>query len=408
MTGDGWVLTGIGALVTNRPDLGGGGWGMVPGGAVAVLGGRVAWAGRAADLPEAFAALPRRDAGGRSVLPGFVDAHTHLVFAGDRAAEFAARLEGRTYEDTLAAGGGIMATVRATRAATVEALVADSLARARRMLAAGTTTVEVKSGYGLEPATERRMLAAAARVGVESGIEVIPSFLGAHVVPPEWAADRAGYLRLVEEEMLPACAPLARFCDVFCDRGAFSVEEARRILTAASSHGLAPRLHAEQLAHTGAADLAVELRAASADHLDHVTGSQAARLAAAGVAAVLLPGAALSLRTPPPPARLLWEAGAVVALATDCNPGTSYVETMPFVIALGCLLLGLTIEEAVWGATRGGAIALRLPDRGWLGPGAAADLVVLDADHPAHLAYRPDGHLVAAVFKGGETAAGAL
>lgn len=408
MTGDGWVLTGIGALITNRPDLGGGRWGMLPGGAVAVRGGRVAWAGRAADLPEAFAARPRRDAGGRCVLPGFVDAHTHLVFSGDRAAEFAARLEGRSYEDTLAAGGGIMATVRATRAATDEALVADSLARARRMLAAGTTTVEVKSGYGLEPATERRMLEAAARVGVESGIEVIPTFLGAHVVPPEQAGDRAGYVRLVEEEMLPACAPLARFCDVFCDRGAFSVEEARRVLTAAAAHGLAPRLHAEQLAHTGAADLAVELQAASADHLDHVTGPQAARLAAAGVAAVLLPGAALSMRTPPPPARLLWEAGATVALATDCNPGTSYVETMPFVVALGCLLLGLTVEEAVWGATRGGAIALRLADRGWLGPGAAADLVVLDADHPAHLAYRPDGDVVAAVVKGGEWVAGGL
>lgn len=394
------LVTGIGMLVTNEPRLGRGRCGVRHDAALLVHDGRVGWVGDAGSIPSGAGGTALLDLGGRCVLPGFVDAHTHLVFAGDRSGEFSRRMEGASYEEIRAAGGGIMATVRATREASFDDLLGASRPRAERMLAAGTTTVEIKSGYGLEAGCERRMLEVALRIGEDVGIDVVPTFL-AHTVPAEWNADREGYLRILLEEMLPACAPLARYVDVFCDRGAFSVDETRRILAAAGRAGLRPRLHAEQLAHTGAADLAAELRAASADHLDHLDAGQARRLAAAGTVAVLLPGAMLSLQTAPPPLALLRDAGVTVALATDCNPGTSYVETMPFVIALAVLVLGMTVEEAVWGATRGGALALDEPDKGLLAPGAVADLVVLDADHPAHLAYRPDTPLVETVIRRG-------
>lgn len=392
------LLTGIGELVTNAAEAPGG-LGLVRDAAVAIKDGRVAWAGPAADLPAAHRGLDPFDVAGRAVVPGFVDAHTHLVFAGDRADEFARRLAGESYEGILASGGGIHSTVTATRAASFDELVTAGRERAMRLLRQGTTTVEAKSGYGLDVETEVRMLEAARAVGERTPIDVVPTYLGAHVVPRD--IDRGDYLGLVTGEMLDACVPLARYCDVFCDRGAFTVEEARGVLLAGLEGGLRPRIHAEQLAHTGAARLAAEMGAASADHLDHATAEDAAALREAGVVAVLLPAAAFSMRGPQAPARMLWDAGVTVALATDCNPGTSYVESMPFVIALACLEMGLTPEEALWAATRGGALALEEPDKGRVVEGAVADLAVLDAPSYRHLPYRPGGDLVWAVVKDG-------
>jgi imidazolonepropionase len=397
------LLTGIGELATNRPgsaDL----VGAVPGATVAVRDGRVAWAGPAGDLPAEHRDLPPFDVGGRAVVPGFVDAHTHLVFAGDRSGEFCRRLRGEPYEEILASGGGIHSTVEATRAATFDRLLADASERAWRLVHQGTTTVEVKSGYGLDLTTEVRLLEVAHAVGERVPIDVVATFLGAHVVPR--GASREGYLDLVAGEMLAACAPLARYCDVFCDRGAFSLEEARRILRAGAEQGLRSRIHAEQLAHTGAALLAAELGAASADHLDQATPEDAAALREAGVVGVLLPAASFSLHAPQAPGRMLWDAGVTIALATDCNPGTSYVESMPFVIALACLEMGLTPEEALWAATRGGALALEQLDKGWVVEGAVADLTVLDAPSYRHLPYRPGSELVWAVVKDGAVVVG--
>lgn len=392
------LVTGIGELVTNRPgapDL----VGVVRAAAVAVEGGVVAWAGPEAELPPRFRDLESLDAEGRAVIPGFVDAHTHMVFAGDRADEFAGRLRGESYADILAAGGGIHRTVAATRDAATEDLVASASTLALRMLGHGTTTVEIKSGYGLDTDTERRMLEAARAVGERTPLDVVPTFLGAHAV--DRGLGRAEYVDLVVEGMLPTCAPLARYCDVFCDDGAFTVAEARRVLEAAVAHGLGVRVHAEQLTHTGAARLAAEVGAASADHLDHITDEDALALRDSGTVAVLLPGVSLSMRAPHPPARMLWDTGVTVALATDCNPGSSYIESMPLVVALGVLEMGLTPEEAVWAATRGGALALEMPDRGWLGEGAAGDFVILDAPSHLHLAYRPGATLTRWVVKGG-------
>lgn len=392
------LVTGIGELVTNRPgssDL----VGVIRDAAVAIETSAVAWVGPEAELPDRFRNRETLDAGGRAAIPGFVDAHTHMVFAGDRADEFARRLRGESYADILANGGGIHATVEATRAAGMEELVASASALALRMLRQGTTTAEIKSGYGLDTETERRMLEVALAVGEETPLDVVPTFLGAHVVAR--GVDRAEYVDLVIEEMLPACAPLARYCDVFCDEGAFTVDESRRLLAAAATHGLGARVHAEQLAHTGAARLAAEVGAASADHLDHATEEDAVGLRDSGTVAVLLPGASLSMRTPHPPARMLWDVGVTVALATDCNPGSSFVESMPLVVALGALEIGLTPEEATWAATRGGALALEMPNRGWLGEGTAGDLVLLDAPSHLHLTYRPGTALTWQVVKGG-------
>jgi len=402
MSGD-LLLTGIGELVTNSPgpdDL----LGVVHDAAVAVTGGTVGWSGPQADLPDRYRDGPSLDVDGRAVIPGFVDAHTHLVFAGDRSDEFARRLRGESYEQILEAGGGIHATVAATRQASDAALIGDAVARVGRMLASGTTTVEVKSGYGLNTATEVRMLEAAAAVGTASPMDVVPTFLGAHVV--DRGVDRSEYLRLVVEEMLPACAPLARFCDVFADEGAFSVEEAGIVLEAGIAHGLRPRIHAEQLAHTGSTALAAGLGAVSADHLDHATREDALALREANTTAVLLPGASFSMRSPQAPGRMLWDAGVTVALATDCNPGTSYVESMPMVVAIACLDMGLSPAEALWSATRGGALALEMPDRGWIGEGSVGDLVVLDAPSHLHLPYRPGAALVSRVVKAGEIVVG--
>jgi imidazolonepropionase len=274
------------------------------------------------------------------------------------------------------------------------------------MLAHGTTTVEIKSGYGLDVPTELRMLEAATALGNLLPIDTVGTFLGAHVVPEEFADDREGYVRLVEEEMLPLLAPLARYCDVFCDRGAFTVAEARQVLEAGKRYGLKPKVHAEQLGATGAARLAAEVGAVSADHLDHIDTEGAAALAAAGTVATLLPAASFSMRAAQAPARLLWDAGVTVAIATDCNPGTAYVESMQFVVAIAALEMGLSPAEALWAATRGGALALEEPDKGWIGAGAVADLVVLDAPSSVHIPYRPGSNLVWKVIKDGVVVAG--
>ncbi|MDP1806441.1 MAG: imidazolonepropionase, partial [Acidimicrobiales bacterium] len=351
----------------------------------------VAWIGAAADLPAGDEAI---DAGGRAVIPGFVDAHTHLVFAGDRADEFAARLAGRPYE-----AGGIMRTVEATRAAPFESLVDETVRRADSCLAGGTTTIEVKSGYGLDVASERRLLEAVAAAAERTAAELVPTFLGAHLAPDP------SYVDLVVEEMLPACAGLAISCDAFCDVGALTVEQSRRVLEAGRRHGMAPRIHAEELAWTGGAQLAAELGCLSADHLVHATEDDARALAAAGVVAVLLPSTSFCLGSAYAPARMLLDAGAEVALATDCNPGTSYTTSMPFVIALACSAYGLSADEAVRAATEGGARALGRSDIGHLRAGGLGDLVVLAGDHWVDLAYHPGMPVIAAVVKDGAVVA---
>jgi imidazolonepropionase len=390
----------IGSLTTNDPALGGL-LGLVADAAVAVVDGFVSWVGPEVDTPTEYRDLPRLDAGGGAVLPGFVDPHTHLVFAGDRSDEFARRLRGESYEEILAAGGGILSTVEATRATSEDDLYEAAAERVWRMLENGTTTVEVKSGYGLDVATEEKMLRVVRRLDESLPIDVIPTFLGAHVVPAAYREDRDAYVDLVCGEMLDACAPLARFCDVFNDEAAFTVAETRRILEAAKTRGLGIRIHADQLGRVGAANLAADLSAASADHLDHATNEDLAAMRDAGTSAVLLPAVSFSMRLPYPDGRRVWDSGVTVALATDCNPGTAYVESMPFVIALAALNMGLTPDEAVWAATRGSARSLNLDDRGHLIPGAVADLVILDAPTHLHIPYRPDADLVVAVVKRG-------
>ena len=357
-------------------------------------------------MPDEYRDRETIDCDGRAAIPGFVDAHTHLAFGGDRGDEFVRRLEGADYEEILAAGGGIQSTVRATRTTDLADLTTATAARLQRMRLHGTTTVEVKSGYGLEVETEVRQLEAARAAGSAVGIDVVPTFLGAHVVPFDRRDDRDEYVAEVAGPILDACAPLATYCDVFCDQGAFSVEETRTIQAAARGAGLKPRLHANQLGPTGGIELALEIGAVSADHLDYLTDTQVAALSASSTVATLLPTVSLSMRIPQSRGADLWEAGATVAIATDCNPGTSYVENMQVVVAMAVLEMRLTIGQAVWSATRGGAMALELDDRGWIGAGAAADLVILDAPSESHLAYRPGTNLVWKVVKNGRVVVG--
>ncbi len=376
-------LTGIGHLTTNDGDA-------VTDAVVAIEEGRVAYAGPSADAPTAEGAEVV-DCGGRAVIPGFVDAHTHLVFAGDRADEFRRKMDGESYRDIAAAGGGVLSTVYATRAAGEGELLDLAIERVRRMVAAGTTAVEIKSGYGLDTETEVRLLRVARQVGEELDITVRTTFLGAHGFPPE--LDRHAYVRLLVDEMIPAVAGLADYCDAFVEEGVFTVDEARAVLTAAKSAGMGLRVHAEQLGPGGGALLAAELGAVSADHLDYATPEDARALAEAGVAAVLVPGASYMLRGPQAPARMLWDAGCSVAVATDCNPGTSFFEAMGPVISLAVVQMGLTVDQAIWAATRGGALALELEDHGCLTEGSVGNLVVLDCPDPAHIPYRPATNL---------------
>ncbi len=387
------AVTGIGHLTTNLGD-------PITDAVVVIRDGLIEYAGPAGDAPE-VGDIRTLDVEGAAVLPGFVDAHTHLVFAGERSDEFRRKMAGEDYTAILESGGGILSTVRATRTATEDQLFEAGVKRARRMLAGGTTALEVKSGYGLDLETELRILGVARRIGQELGIPVRTTFLGAHAVPPEY--DRDGYVTEMIDTMLPAVVGLADDCDVFIDRGAFTVDEGRAILTRARELGLGLRVHAEQLSHTGAAMLAAELGAMSADHLDHITPDDADALASAGVVAVLTPGASFMMRESHTTGRLLHQAGCDVAIATDCNPGTSYFESMDLIIALAVVQMGLTVEEAIFAATRGGALALGMSDRGVLRSGAPGDLVVLDAPSPAHIAYRPGSRIVARTVIAGDT-----
>ncbi len=371
------IYTGIAELVTNDPsaehELG---LGLVHDAAVVVDGDTVVWVGPAAHAP---AADERHDLGGRTVVPGFVDSHSHLVFAGDRGTEFEARMAGLRYD-----GGGIASTVAATRSASDDELRASLLARMVEARAQGTTTIEVKSGYGLTIEDEARLLRLAGEVTSET------TYLGAHVVPS--GAERDDYLALVTGDMLTACAPLARWIDVFCEPAsphAFDGDEARAVLRAGAHAGLGLRVHGNQLAPGPGARLAVELGAASVDHCTHLTGADVDALADGDTVATLLPGVEFSTRSPYPDARRLIDAGVTVALATDCNPGTCFSSSMPFAIALAVREMGMTTGEALWAATAGGAAALRRDDIGVVRPGARADLTVLDAPSYVHLAYRP-------------------
>jgi len=386
------LITNVGELVTNAgpgddPGQGPGPFAALTGAALIIDDGRVAWTGPAGQAPAADEAV---DCGGRAVLPGFVDSHAHLVFAGERSAEFAARMAGQPYQ-----AGGIRGTVAATRAAPDEELRANLGRLVREMMAQGTTTLECKSGYGLTAADEARAVALAAEVTAEV------TFLGAHVVPPEYEGDRAGYLDLVCGPMLDACAPHARWVDVFCERGAFDADEAAAVLAAGRAAGLLPRVHANQLGPGPGVQVAVAAGAASADHCTYLSDADVAALASSGTVATLLPGVEFSTRQPYPDARWLLAAGVTVALATDCNPGSCFTSSMPWCVALAVREMRMTTQEAVWAATAGGARALRRSDVGHLSVGARADLILLDGPSHTYLAYRPGVPLVRAVWHSG-------
>ena len=383
------LFTGIGELVTNDPVAGDGPLGLVRDAALLVETGRVAWSGPAFATPEAAGATSV-DLGGRAVLPGFVDSHGHLIFAGDRSGEFAARMAGTPY-----AAGGIRTTVEATRRASDAELAANLRRLVAEALSSGTTTFECKSGYGLTVGDEARSL----RIARDETEET--TYLGAHVVAPEYADRPDDYVALVCGEMLEACAPHARYVDVFCERGAFDEDQAAAVLDAGTAAGLVARVHANQLGPGPGVRVAVAAGAASADHCTHLSDADVELLAGSSTVATLLPGAEFSTRAPYPDARRLLDAGAAVALATDCNPGTSYTTSMPFCITLAVRELQMTPGEAVRAATAGGARALLRSDVGHLGAGARADLTVLEAPSYVHLAYRPGVALVGAVWRAG-------
>ncbi|WP_345803320.1 imidazolonepropionase [Microbacterium sp. AZCO] len=411
------LITNIGELTTNV-DAAGDRCGTLRDAAVLIEGGRIAWVGSAGDgrrLLEGSGFGPSTssgtgggagtgsgsgtgggsgiavvDAGGRAVIPGFVDSHTHLVFGGDRADEFEARMSGTPY-----AAGGIRRTVAATRAASDDELRRRLAGLVAELHAQGTTTFEIKTGYGLTVEDESRL----ARIAAEATPEV--TFLGAHVVPDEYADARDDYVDLVCGHMLQAVAPHARWIDVFCERGAFTPDESRRILAAGVAHGLLPRVHGNQLGHGEGVRIAVALGAASVDHCTYLDDDDVAALADSDTVATLLPGVEFSTRQPYPDARRLLDAGVTVALASDCNPGSSFTSSMPLMIALAVREMGMTPAEAVWASTAGGARALRRDDVGVIAPGKRADLVLLDAPTRVHLAYRPGVPLVAGVWKDG-------
>ena len=391
------LITGIGELATNDParQEQGGLLGLVHDAAVVVEGSRVAWVGPADEAPAADVQV---DAGGRAVIPGFVDSHSHLVFAGDRSAEFEARMTGEPYT-----AGGIRTTVARTRAATDEQLTSHVARLVAEMRAQGTTTLEIKSGYGLSVHDEARSLAVARQFTDET------TFLGAHVVPEEFrgaGATPEDYVALVTGPMLAAAAPHARWIDVFCEDGAFDVDQARAILTAGSDSGLRGRLHANQLTYGAGVRLACELGLVAVDHCTFLSDDDVSALASSGTIATLLPGVEFSTRQPYPDARGLLDAGVRVALASDCNPGSCFTSSMALCIALAVREMRMSPAEALHAATAVGAAALDRDDVGVLAPGRAADLVLLDAPSYVHLAYRPGVPLVAGVWQAGRPVLG--
>jgi imidazolonepropionase len=380
------AIDNIGLLATNSPEAGEGPLGVVRDAALIIVDGRVQAIER-----SGCAADERLDAGGRCVIPGFVDSHTHLVFAGERSEEFAARMAGAAYVP-----GGIRTTVESTRSATTDTLRELTRSRRRDALRAGITHLEIKSGYELDVQGERRLCELAGEFTDDV------TFLGAHLVPEEYEGRPDDYVSLVCGEMLRGCAPHARWIDVFCERGAFDGEQSRAILKAGAQAGLGLRVHANQLGPGPGVEVAVQMRAASADHCTHLTDSDVELLAGSSTVATLLPATDFSTRQPYPDARRLLDAGATVAIATNCNPGSSYTSSMSFCIALAVREMSMTIEEALQAATLGGARALRRADIGWLGPGARADALVLAAPHYAHLVYRPGMPLVKTTVLAGQ------
>ncbi len=391
--------------------------GLIPDGALRITGGRITAIGPSADLLAAFPDEDILDAEGRVVMPGFVDPHTHLLWAGDRAAEFEMRLQGKTYLEILQSGGGILSTVRATRSASLTALVEENRPRLQRALAHGTTTIEVKTGYGLETETELRMLEAILRLDAELPLEIVPTFLGAHAIPPEWGADPEGYTDHLCNAMLPAVAswwadraperPLP-CVDVFCETGAFSLEQSRRILETAKRLGFPLKIHADEFDNLGGAALAAELGALSADHLVATSQADIEALAASETVAVGLPCTPFGLAEAHyTPARAILAADGLLALATDCNPGTAWCETMQFAIALGCRYMRLTPAQAIAASTLNAAAAVgRAASLGSLEVGKQADVLILEIPDYRHLGYRFGTNLVKTVLKAGEIVIG--
>lgn len=381
------AITNIGSLVTNDPSLGSGILGELTEAALVIENDKIVWVGDTNKVPDTD---QKTDVQGKAVIPGFVDSHAHLLFAGERSAEFQARMKGEKYS-----AGGIKSTVAATRQATNAELEQNLIRLVREMHRSGITTFETKSGYGLTTSDETRALEIASKHTPET------TFLGAHVVPSEYVGQEDKYVELVTGEMLDSVLPHAKWIDVFCDQGAFDVDQSRQILQSGKDKGLLPRIHANQLTEGRGVQLAVELDCASADHCTHLSDSDIEALAGSNTVATLVPGAEFSTRATYPDAARLFDAGVSVALATDCNPGSSYTTSMPFCIAIAIRELGFTPEQALWSATMGGAKALRRKDIGSVSVGQSADLVVLNAPSYLHLGYRPGVDLVSEVFKSG-------
>ena len=383
--------------------------GVVPGGTIAAKDGRIVWVGPADQTSRKVSLLPRGkelDASGRVVMPGFIDSHTHLLFAGTREKEFELRLQGASYQEIAAKGGGIKSTVEETRRASKEELVAVGKKNLDSMLSLGTTTVEAKTGYGLSTRDEIKMLEALNELDREHPVEVVPTFLGAHEIPPEYSGKTEDYVQLVIEEMIPAVAEkkLARFCDVFCEKGVFSLEQSRRILETGKRYGMLPKLHADELTPLGGAELAAEIGAASADHLLFVSEKGMEAMAGKGVVATLLPGTAFFLFLGRyAPARQMISKGVTVALATDFNPGSCMTESLPLITTIACTQMRMTPAEAILGITLHAARALRKEKEiGSLEPGTQADLVILDIPDHRHLSYHFGVNHVWKVIKKGK------
>lgn len=372
--------------------------------ALVIEDGKIAWFGPAANAP-AGKLDEMIDAAGGTVVPGLIDCHTHAVFAGSREGEFVRKLKGASYLEILESGGGIRSTMRSVRAANVEQLVEESLPRVKRMIAAGVTTLEIKSGYGLSPDDELKMLRAIREIAKRVPIEIVPTFLGAHALPPEFDGRPDDYIAAISDDGLLeriANDKLAEFCDVFCERGAFNVEQSRRFLAACKTHGMTPKVHAEQLSASGATKLAVEMDAASADHLEFIDDSTIAALQGSRTIPVLLPGCSFFLHSSPAPARKLIDAGLPVTLATDCNPGSAMIESLPLIMSMGCAILRMTPAECLVACTANAATALRRQDCiGAIAVGHRADLLILDVPNLDRWPYRVGVSAVRTVIKHG-------